>query len=99
VTGNTAAWIILLAVASAAVIAVLAGLWVSLRREQRRDYQPAHKIRRRRRSPESDHPAAHGTVRGKMGRREGEGSMGFVNGQVYEDELIMGMTAPSRLRT
>ena len=29
---------------------------------------------------------------GKMGRREGEGSTGFVNGQVYEDELIMGMT-------
>jgi hypothetical protein len=51
VTGNTAAWIILLAVACAAVIAVLAGLWVSLRRERRRDYQPAHKIRRRRRSP------------------------------------------------
>lgn len=50
-TGNTAAWIILLAVAGAAVIAVLAGLWVSLRRERRRDYQPAHKIRRRRRSP------------------------------------------------
>ena len=49
-TGNTAAWIILLAVACAAVIAVLADLWVSLGRERRRDYQPAHKVRRRRRS-------------------------------------------------
>ena len=45
--GNTAAWIILLAVACAVVIAVLAFLWVSWRRERRRDYHPAHKIRRR----------------------------------------------------
>jgi len=47
VTGNTAAWIILLAVACAVVIAVLAGLWVSWRRERRRAYHPAHKVRRR----------------------------------------------------
>jgi hypothetical protein len=47
VTGNAAAWIILLAVVSAVVIAVLAGLWVSWRRERRQGYTPAHKIRRR----------------------------------------------------
>jgi hypothetical protein len=47
VTGNTAAWTILLAVACAAAIAILAGLWVSWRRERKRDYHPAHKIRRR----------------------------------------------------
>jgi uncharacterized iron-regulated membrane protein len=47
VTGNTAAWIVLLAVACAVVIAVLAGLWVSWRRGRKRDYRPAHKIRRR----------------------------------------------------
>ncbi len=46
-----AAWIILLVVACAVVIAVviavLAGLWVSWRRERRRDYRPAHKSQRR----------------------------------------------------
>jgi hypothetical protein len=47
VTGNTAAWFILLAVACAVAIAVPTCLWVSWRRERRRDYQPAHKIRRR----------------------------------------------------
>jgi hypothetical protein len=42
-----AVWITLLAVACAAVIAVLAGLWVSYRRERRQGHTPAHKIRRR----------------------------------------------------
>lgn len=46
-TGNTAAWIILLAVACAVMITVLAGLWVSWRRERRRDYHPTHKSWRR----------------------------------------------------
>lgn len=66
-TGNTAAWIILLALACAVVIAVLTGLWVSWRRELRRDYHPAHGARRRRPSggagqrgltwvPSADHP-------------------------------------------
>ena len=44
-TGNTAAWIILLVVACAVAIAVLADLWVSWRRERRRAYHPAHKVR------------------------------------------------------
>ena len=38
VTGNGAAWIILPAVVSAVVIAVLAALWVSWQRERRRGY-------------------------------------------------------------
>jgi uncharacterized iron-regulated membrane protein len=46
VNGNTAAWIILLALACAVVIAVLSGLWVSWRRERRQDYHPAHRARR-----------------------------------------------------
>jgi hypothetical protein len=45
--GNAAVWIILLAVACAAVIAVLAGLWMSYRRERRQGYTPAYKTRRR----------------------------------------------------
>jgi hypothetical protein len=38
VTGNGAAWIILPAVVSAVVIAVLAALWVSWQRERGRGY-------------------------------------------------------------
>ena len=40
VTGNGAAWIILLAVVSAVVIAVLAALWGSWQCERRRGYTP-----------------------------------------------------------
>jgi hypothetical protein len=44
VTGNTAAWVIPLAVACAVVITVLAGLWASWRHELRRPYSPAQQI-------------------------------------------------------
>ena len=40
VTGNGAVWIILPAVVSAVVIAVLASLWVSWQRERRRGGAP-----------------------------------------------------------
>jgi magnesium-transporting ATPase (P-type) len=67
VNGNPAAWIILLAVACAVVIAVPTGLWVSWRRERSRDYNPAHRATRQPPSsgpgrrdrpgcPSADHP-------------------------------------------
>ena len=55
-TGNTAAWIILLVVACAVAIAVPAGLWVSWRRERRRAYHPAHKVRPGRKLPIAEKP-------------------------------------------
>jgi hypothetical protein len=73
VNGNPAAWIILLAVACAVVIAVPTGLWVSWRRERSWDYNPAHRARRQ--PPSSgpgrrDRPGCHRPITPIPGKRD-----------------------------